>query len=350
MYLPDELLAQVASRRALTQVRRVRPVAAREPAVTGLYSVMRSELPLLAPVVLHAPSSNALTAAWALTRETWLASPVDPTVREAVVAAISQTNRCPYCEQTHRMFLGATPVVDAARLAGAVEWARATRTPGAPVLVDAPVAAGQAIPMVALAVGYHYLNRMVNVFLVDEQIALPRGLRRLQPLAERAFTGVVARRLMARKLAPGTAVRLLPEAALPADLGWSGADPRLAATMAGVAALLEPGGRLLGPAARGLVERRIEDWRGEDQGLSRAWLERAVADLPEPDRPAARLALLTALASYQVDDQVVEDARQALPGDTGVIEVAAWSAFAAARRIGTWLPVRAVVSAPENLP
>lgn len=110
--------------------------------------------------------------------------------------------------------------------------------------------------------------------------------------------------------------------------------------MAGAAALLDAGSLLLGPPARSLVERRIQQWRGENQGLSRVWVEHAVDELPVGDRAVARLALLTALASYQVDDDVVTSARRALPGDAEIVQVASWAAFTAARRIGSWLPPR----------
>lgn len=334
------LAAQLASRRALAQVRRVAAVhRPDEPAVAALYAAMQTEVPLLAPVVLHAASVPALTAAWALTRETWLASPVQPAIRETVIEAVSHTNTCPYCEQTHRMLRLADPDVDPARAAAARTWALATRTPGSPTLDHPPFTKADAPGMLSLAVGYHYTNRMVNVFVEQDQLALPRGLRALQPLAERLAVRTVARRLVQQHLPPGAALALLPQAPLPEDLAWAAQDDRLAMTMAGAAALLEPGAQLLGPAAALLVRRHLTHWQGQDPGLSRAWVEAATADLTPQDRPAARLALLVALASHQVDDDVVNQARTALHGDTGVIEVAAWAAFSAARRIGCWLTV-----------
>jgi len=41
-------------------------------------------------------------------------------------------------------------------------------------------------------------------------------------------------------------------------------------------------------------------------GPSRAWVEDAILPVAEPARPAARLGLLVALASFQVDDDVVK--------------------------------------------
>ncbi|NUP00231.1 MAG: carboxymuconolactone decarboxylase family protein, partial [Nonomuraea sp.] len=68
-----------------------------------------------------------------------------------------------------------------------------------------------------------------------------------------------------------------------------------------------------------------------------------VAALPPAERPAARLALLTALASHQVDRRAVEEFAATAPGDAALVEVTAWASLSAARRVGAWCapaPVR----------
>ena len=72
-------------------------------------------------------------------------------------------------------------------------------------------------------------------------------------------------------------------------------------------------------------------------GLSRAWVERAIADLSASDRPAARLAMLVALASFQIDTDVIQAFRAQHPSDADLIAATAWASFAAARRAGTLL-------------
>jgi hypothetical protein len=82
----------------------------------------------------------------------------------------------------------------------------------------------------------------------------------------------------------------------------------------------------------------LENWHGEQRGPGRAWLDSAVSALPPADRPAGNLALLTALASSQVDRSVVQMFRASQPGDTTLVELTAWASFAAARRVGSWIP------------
>jgi hypothetical protein len=63
-------------------------------------------------------------------------------------------------------------------------------------------------------------------------------------------------------------------------------------------------------------------------------VEQAVAGLAEADAAAARLALLAALASYQIDDGLVADFRRHYPDDATLVAALAWASLAAARRIG----------------
>jgi hypothetical protein len=54
-------------------------------------------------------------------------------------------------------------------------------------------------------------------------------------------------------------------------------------------------------------------------------------------RPAARLALLTALASHQVDASVVAAFRHQAPTDHELLALLSWSSWVAALRVGSWL-------------
>jgi hypothetical protein len=49
------------------------------------------------------------------------------------------------------------------------------------------------------------------------------------------------------------------------------------------------------------------------------------------------LALLTAIAPYQVDEEVIQRFRDYYPKDDELVGALAWSSFTAARKIGTWL-------------
>jgi hypothetical protein len=86
------------------------------------------------------------------------------------------------------------------------------------------------------------------------------------------------------------------------------------------------------------VAARLDAWHGEEPGISRAWIESAVEQLDVAERPPGGLALAS-FAAYQVDAQILRDARtQSGPrGDEALVAAAGWASFAAARRVGSWL-------------
>jgi hypothetical protein len=140
---------------------------------------------------------------------------------------------------------------------------------------------------------------------------------------------------------PGESLRLLPDAALPPDLQWAEPNPVIASALARATRAVDELGTSVVPGdARALVVERLASWRGERAGLTRTWVEDAIRSLGESDRAAARLALLTAFASFQIDDGVVDSFRQRYPSDEALLVTVGWAAFAAARRVGTWLGSR----------
>jgi hypothetical protein len=209
-------------------------------------------------------------------------------------------------------------------------WARHAHLPGQP---PPPATGAAASELVAVVVLFHYLSRMVNVFLTTPLLS-----NRLQGNARRRVKHGVARILrptLYGDFRPGAALDLLPDQPLPPDTGWAAGSPVVAGAVARAAAAFETAGReSLTEPVREVVRARLAAWRGEEPGISRGWLDEAVASLPARDRPTARFVLLTALASYQVDDTVVDGFRGVAPDDAALVGAAAWASFAAARRVG----------------
>jgi AhpD family alkylhydroperoxidase len=325
------------------QVRQVR--VARFGAAQGdtgrIYREIERDFGILAPpVVLHAPRPGVLAAVWLMLRETLIVPGAVPRVqKEAVSNAVSEGNRCPFCVTMHAAMLHDLAglrddaVLDpAARAAG--DWATANAVSGSQVVLPLE----HAPEMVGTAVVLQYLNRMVNIFLGE----LP-----LPPYAPAASLGVVRRVLVwliksaeHQGPRPATSLDLLPEAPLPTDLRWAAGNSAIADAYArGAAAIDRAGRRSVAPEVRELVLARLSCWDGRPIGPSRAWVEDAVGTVPADGRPAARLALLTALASYQVDQPVIDDFRARQPDDGTLIDLTSWASLAAARRVGSWMRV-----------
>jgi hypothetical protein len=338
-----------------TQVRYVSPVrrGAAPELVGRVYDLVEQEFGVLAPsLVLHSPAPRVLAASWVMLRETVLVTgQVERVAKEAVATTVSLGNTCPWCVTVHSTMLSglaeglvlsdkpAEPIADP-RLRAVTTWARECRAEeGARAHVPA-CPAGEAPELIGTTVLFHYYNRMVNVFLTE--FPLPPGApkmvlgpvmrilgRRMRPAAERSYQ-------------PATSLELLPAAPPPRDLAWAAGAPVVQDAFArGCAAVDAGGARSVPPPVRDLVMTELENWHGERRGPSRAWVEGAVSVLPMADRPAGRLALLTAFASYQVGRSDIQQFRAGRPEDTALIELTAWASLAAARRVGAWIPVGA---------
>ncbi|QDY08410.1 carboxymuconolactone decarboxylase family protein [Micromonospora sp. HM134] len=339
--------ARVASSVVRRQVRYVTPVPAgtARGLVADVYAQAEREQKLVVPpVLLHSPAPPVLAAYWMLLREPLVAGrTVDRRTKEAVAAGVSVANTCPYCVDMHSISLYDLATEDDAEavaddrivdlrdpvVRAVTGWARQAHAT-APA---APFPAAHAPELVGVVVAFHYLARVVNVFLPDH--LLPAGLT---GAARRRFKRAVGRLLrptLRGAPRPGRSLALLPAATLPDDAGWAAADPVIAGAVARAYRAFDRAGEEAVPApVRALLRERLDRWDGSSPGPGRGWYDDACAGLPEPDRAAGRLALLTAFASYRVDDEVVGAFRRTAPTDRALVQAVAWAAYAAAREVG----------------
>jgi AhpD family alkylhydroperoxidase len=308
--------------------------------VGEVYSQLERDFGLLAPpVALHSPSPAVLAAVWAILRESLIASgKVSRADKEVVASAVSASNECPYCVEVHGMALGSLGHGGTADAVGSgspegIEdpetRALAAWAAGGPGGIGDP----ERLPeLVSVAVAFHYLNRMVNVFLGASPLpgAVPASAR---PMVR----SVLGRFLRPGAAEPGESLGLLPEAQgkTPHDLKWTDGDPNIAAAFVRAAESIDDAARsVVSPRVREVVLRELATWNGASPGLSRSWVDAPLSVLPVTERPAARLALLTAIAAYQVDELVVADFRQGQPEDHALVELTAWASLTAARALG----------------
>ncbi|MGH3756338.1 carboxymuconolactone decarboxylase family protein [Actinophytocola sp.] len=332
-------LVRFAVRRSLNDTRHIRVVKRRHARglVADVYRQVERDFRMLAPpVALHSAAPRTLAASWMVLRETLLAHGVaDRASKEAVATGVSMANSCPYCEDVHSMTLDG--IADAAGRSdpdAIIGWARASAT----ATVPPPFPPEPASELIGVAVAFHYYNRMVNVFLRESPFPahVPESAK---PRARRVLGGVL-RPSASGGPRPGASLNLLPAAPLPDDLCWARPNAVVADAFARAYAATEAAGaRSVPRSVRDLVRDRLSTWEGQAPGISRSWVHEAVAELAAADRPAGSLALAIALASYQVDEGLVDAFRRTAPGDDTLVELAAWASMTAARRVSTWLAV-----------
>jgi len=313
-----------------------------------IYAQARREFLVAPPFVIHSPEPILLALVWAMFREALVSGSVPRAHKEAVAAGVSAINACPYCVDAHTMSLhgakahgaagaisnGCIDDIDDPRLKKLVAWAQASRTPNADLVRWPPFTVEDAPELIGVAVTFHYVNRMVHVFLNDSP--LPGRIGPLRGLMKRIAGGML--KGMDYPPPPGDSLRFLPDADLPKDMSWASGNATITSAFAGAAAAADAAGRTaLTEAVRTLVQECLQTWQGEHMGMNRQWIEDAVSSLNDADKSAGRLALLTALASYQVDESVVRAFQREHPEDVTLVGATAWASFSAARRIGHWL-------------
>ncbi len=316
--------------------------------VSSVYAQVAEEFEIVPPLTIHSVVPEILAGVWCLSREAYVVGRSGRAEREAVAAAVSRSNACPFCVEVHSAMLHAASEHALARslLTGGgkpesplVEWALATRSPGAAILANPPFAADAAPQILGTAVAFHFINRMVNVFL--EKSPMPVRIRSitLKNAIGRVIGATVGKRIVGIEAKPGLSLTLLPEAELPDEFRWAAPNATVAGALARMAHVIEAKGRTVLPeSVRDIVTRRMSTWNGEDVELSGQWVNRTTTSLKtEGEKAAARLALLAALASYQVKATDVDQFRAHYTDQSALVATAAWGSFQAVRRLSSWL-------------
>jgi AhpD family alkylhydroperoxidase len=327
-----------------TPYRYVTPVSkqAATGQVAAVYAQLAADFGLdKAPTFMTlSPTPDLLAATWALMRESLLAGSAPRAAKEVVAAGVSLANRCPFCVDAHTMMLHATgdhrlaetiargDTPDDPYQAAVLAWATATRTPGAAELSTPPFPAGDAAEYLGTALAFHFINRVVSALLTDN--FLPGNLQRsrvVRNLGGRAFARTVRRRLPV-----GASLPLLGEQPTGSAAAWAADSPVGPAYLALRTAAMA-GGALLSEPAREVVTTAIERSDGAHPPLTGGWLTDLVADLPDDQRPGARLALLAALAPYRVADSDVAAWRSIHPDDADLVRLVAFGAILAVEKV-----------------
>ncbi|MFJ9887131.1 carboxymuconolactone decarboxylase family protein [Streptomyces sp. NPDC091287] len=330
-------LVRAVLRGSLRQVRYVDVIAPHRARglVAQVYRATERDFGVLAPpVALHSPAAASLAATWLMLREVLLVDGrVSRAVKETVATEVSRANDCPYCVHVHQAVLKTLPPDrTVSRIA---EWAAAAgrHPPGDPAgNVPPPCTEAQLPELCGVVVTFHYINRMVSVFLADSPMPAltPAPLR--GPIMR--TTALAMRPVMPGSPAPGASLDLLPPAPLPPGLEWALGSPGVAEAFGRAFAAVDQGARWVPKPVRERLRSRLDRWDGSAPGLGRGWLDEAASTLPAEDVPAARLALLTAFAPYQTLPEDVAAFRKRFPTDRELVELTSWAALSTAVRIG----------------
>jgi AhpD family alkylhydroperoxidase len=306
---------------------------AAEGLTADVYQHIKRDFHLKTPFFALSPVPELLAGAWTALYESVLVEHrVNRRDKEAIVTAVSEINECQFCVEAHTV-LGTAAGGEAEP--ALVEWARATRSPASPVIHKPPFSPEEGAEVIGTALVFHFINRVVTVF---------HGLHGMAPLLGPLgspvgrLAALSARGRTRRRYEAGQSLHFLAAADLSEELGWARPVESIAAAWGRFEAAAERAAEsVVSEPVAGSVQGAVGAWDGADPPLGKAWISEAIGELGREDQPVASLALLSALAPYRVEPSVVEEFRVHRPTDRELVATVGFGAFAAARRIGTWL-------------
>ncbi len=318
--------------------------------VADIYRQIKADFGKIAePFLIHSPQPELLAAVWMVCRETELVGKVPREIKEVIAAVVSKVNQCSYCVDAHTIMLAAMgekkiaqaitdekyDSIPDGKMRLIIEWALATNNPTSPILRTPPFSKQEAPEIIGTTLFYHYMNRMAKVLLGDTP--LPSNQSWLKNFLKQIASQMFSRAINRNKI-EGESLTFLPKADLPNELRWAKPAHNIAAAYASFSTTIDKIGDFVLPSSvRAYIQEEVDLWHGQTSELSLAWSEDEISKLDAATQAAADLALLTALAPYEIDKSVVLNFRKYFPQDSKLVCTLAWASFIAARKIVSWI-------------
>lgn len=303
------------------------------------------------PISIHKADSDLFAASWACLRETLVVGQVPRYFKEAVATGAANANKCPYCVGAHSMMYDiykpkaksvargdeASGVLDTTVLSN---WAQSCYAAESNRLVE-PFPKSARAEIIGTAVFFHYLTRMVSVYLGDSFV--PEKLAWSVPImmpVMRLVMGLNDRRR--KKLGASR----LPD--IPSDNGPAWADQdNVSVAFAQFGQVTEKKiTRILDQPMIDFINNYLLTWKKPADSPGAGWVNTHLEDWSEQNplqKQQAKFMLLVIGSPYMIIDSD-KNALIEKMGDANFLIMTAWVALKAALRTG------AIVSGGEAAP
>ncbi len=297
-------------------------------------------------ITSHAACPPLMAGMWVGGREIALTNQHLPAwLKKAMGAALSEVNQCPYCED---MLLSLTHGAKKDNVANSLRkneldsiddelalkrlrWTKASISRNAPELQAPPFSLEEMAEALGTLIVFNYTNKISDFTMTGSPV--PSSFR---SGALKLF-GVELQESSALDLEHGTSLFMLAEAELPLEFRWSTSNLLIAESLSRWNHIVEEEiNEALSKEAQQWVRDNLRDWQGGQAPLSRRWVEEEVKDLKGAERDKARLVLLVAKASYQIDDSIIEQVTQHGVSEADLVRLGAWGAYMGAKTIANW--------------
>ena len=347
--LPKRLRENLFERASVKTMRYVSAVPVRSAVglVRRVYDMIAADFFVNGSLSSHSRVPELFAGSWLGGREVVLVKDrLDRTTKEAMGAALSYINDCPYCADMLVSLVhgsgnhsAATSILKEAgdtisdpTLRERVAWVRQVATNGSDSSVSTPFTAEELPEAIATLFTLNYVNRFSHVAMDGSPVG-----NAFKNTALKLF-GYELRETTERQILSGRSLDLLPPAPIPRDLDWARPNPRIADALARWAAAVDrEAEKAISPQVRQLVLDRLESWTGEKMPLSRSWVDQEVEGLTGEDYHVAKLILVVCKSSYQFDESLVRNVMGDEVDEQRLIRILAFAAMSAARRLANHL-------------
>jgi len=297
-------------------------------------------------ITSHAACPILMAGMWVGGREIVLTNQKLPAwLKKAMGAALSEVNKCPYCED---FLISLTHAAKKNNVANALrqnemesiddeltlkrlQWTKASTTRNAEELHIPPFSPEEMPEALGALLVFNYTNKISDFTMKGSPV--PSSLR---SGALKLF-GRELQDSSAMDLEHGDSLSMLPEAELQEEFSWATFNPLVRDTLSRWNHVVEEEiTQGLSGEAQHLIKKNLNMWQGGQAPLSRWWVEEEVQDLQGAERDKARLVLLIAKASYQIDDGVIEQVTRHGVSEADLVRLGAWSAMLGAKTIANW--------------
>ncbi len=297
-------------------------------------------------ITSHAACPPLMAGMWMGGREIALTNHHLPAwLKKAMGAALSEVNKCPYCEDfllslTHganknnvanSLRKNKMESIDDEATLRRLQWTKASITRNAAELDDPPFSPEELPEALGTLIVFNYTNKISDFTLNGSPV--PVSLRS----GALKFFGMELQESSALDLEHGASLSLLPEATLPEEFHWVASNALIAESLSRWNHVVEEEiHHVLSSEAQQLIRDNLSTWQGGQAPLSRRWVEEEIKDLQGAEHDKARLVLLIAKASYQIDDGIIGQVTRHGVSEADLVRLGAFGAFMGAKTIANW--------------
>lgn len=222
-------------------------------------------------------------AAWVIGREAILVTDeLDRTTKEAIAAVLSSINDCPYCgemlvslvhagersDDAMKILDRAEEAIEDPQLKARLAWVKAM-VRADETIPTMPFSTRQLPEVLASIMAMGDINRFSHIVMAGSPVKVPFGAQGLRKAALKVF-GNELKPNHRKALSKGTSLRYLPAAALPADLGWTSSNPRIAQAVARWVAITEKEtAELITSEVKQRIRANLQAWDGKPMPMGR---------------------------------------------------------------------------------